>query len=235
MADSQGKFFWTHTYTIYWLIVGIILVLSMTLGNWARCPLDIPQGISIKGDAIPAVIMIISIVATSLFTFIFVLVNVLESQIFRGKRHQLRALLVLAVLSGAFSYFIASDYYSAASDARLCAPDALAKLSNESNSFTRFLRDYHLMIFIIFYLAIDFLVWVTSSEDSDKNLFGGIVIFIDIPILVTITFVTLAVQPVLGQRGFYIFEAGVISFQLFAGSLFAVGLEYFDKRIRSTT
>jgi hypothetical protein len=88
---------------------------------------------------------------------------------------------------------------------------------------------FHLIIYVFLYSWMDLIVARASDSEDKRHLFCSIVTFIDGPILATMCFITIIVRPILNSD-IYIFESGVISFQLVVGSLAVVGLEYFEGR-----
>lgn len=188
------------------------------------------RSITIDSDRLPAVIILYAIIVTTIWSYIFLLWPIAENRTFKGQHWCIRYLFQgLLVLSFIVSLGLSIYYFLAASDPSLTAVDSLKELAKIAGPFANFARAIHLVFFIFVYSLIDLLIAHASKGKSGEGRFASIFWFIDIPIFLTMLFVTTILGRILDDKSFYIFEAGVVSFQLIAGSLSVVGLEYFDE------
>jgi cytochrome b561 len=91
-----------------------------------------------------------------------------------------------------------------------------------------FLEELHPLLFVGIFTAMDFAVALFFQDEGVRRRFSNVVIFIDLPILVSFSFIEFLLRPYLHGH-FQIMEAGVVASQLIAGSLSAMGMSVLER------
>ena len=238
MLIDRGWSFLTNRQTIYWIgvISGLILILALRR--------DIPliffgATIPISENTIPGIIIAVSILATALWSYAFLLLPIHNTEeTFRDKPTCKVVFFLLCYGTLIAAFLLVFVYGIALKDgAHEFGYSAIRKTFAEAGGPGILLHEYHLIAFVAVYTAMDSLVAVACTNERQKRQFADVVIFVDLPILLSMAFVQFVLKPKIGLS-FHIFEAGVVSFQLIAGSLSVIGFEVLEDRVdqaRGTT
>lgn len=228
MLLARGRYFLVHKQTIYWGAVS--LVFAAYILRAVPLPIGFGRQLTVSSQTIPALIVMFAIGATSVWSYWFLNVPMIKRTFNDSSFSSIsfHVLFGLSVIGSGILFFVYL-YAVAVSDANNATPHVLDEVFAQLGPIGNALHTVHLMLFVGIYTMMDWIAARCAGDDDDRNLFSSIVMFVDVPILITMLFVTFVLRPAL-QGYAYFFEAGVISFQLIAGSLAVVGLEYFEKR-----
>jgi hypothetical protein len=233
MLLDRGLSFVRHRQIRFWAFWLIVLALGVRLTS--EIPLFFFQrSIKVNENTIPGIVIVFAIFTTAAWSYKYLLVPVLqmEKEIFDDKPISKFVFNVLFGTSLAVSVFIFFVYcYALTGPASTSGAAAVKQAFFDVNSVAGpFLDDYHLIIFVLLYTAMDIIVAVGSINQGVKRRFSDIVVFVDLPILFSMVFIGIILRPMIGLQ-FYYFEAGVVSFQLIFGSLSVIGFDVLEDRI----
>lgn len=228
MLIARGRYLLVHKQTWYWGA----LCLAFTLYIVLKMPLRVGFGkqLTISSQTIPALIVMFAISSTSIWSYWFLLAPVVRTFKRQGSLSSVtfQCLFWTANVSSAI-LFVVYGYSVVVSDVHNGTQHVLDDVFAQLGVIGNILHSIHLVLFVGIYTLMDWIVARFGDDDDDRAMFSSVVMFVDVPILLTMIVITTVLRPALGGYA-YFFEAGAISFQLIAGSLAVVGLEYLEKR-----
>jgi hypothetical protein len=231
MLSDRGWPFIKNFQTIYWMfVISVFVAVLLTRSDVPLFIYDLK--IPIAEETLPGLIIAFSILVTAIWSYIFLLLPMHKTkETFYGKPTCKIVFFFLCYFTLVAAIFLFVVYCVALKgNASEVSYAAIRKVFSEASPYGSFLHEHHLILFVLLYTIMDGLVAVACTDERQKRQFADVVIFVDIPILLSMAFIEFVLKPRIGSS-FYLFQAGVVSFQLIAGSLSVIGLEVLEDRI----
>jgi hypothetical protein len=238
MIRERTLSFFKRDQTIYWIVCLSLFALSVHF--LPMLPLIFGRKIIINEHTLPGLVIAFSFTVTAIWSYWFLLLPIHDMR--KTLFHEMPACKLvffsLFYFSIGVSLFLLYVYCVALAEALphlgtppVSAANAVRQAFADSiPNIGSLLNDYHLLLFVGLYSAMDAIVAFACENGKQKRQFFDVLIFIDIPIFLTMIFILFVLKPRLGEN-FYFFEAGVVSFQLIAGSLSAIGFAVLEDSI----
>lgn len=187
--------------------------------------------ISVTNEQLPTAILIFSLCASSIYAYWFLLLPVTrQSNIFsRGIERLFQIVFVITLLFSGW-FILHYTHKLALSDELLrCLGKSTSPSTGALVDSLHFVTSYHLLLFVFFYTLLDFVV-IFSTDAVVKSKFKTLVWVIDMPIVISVLFISFVLKDPLGEHFPYV-EAAVLSFLMLSGSLSSIVLETWEIRI----
>ena len=182
---------------------------------------------------IPDFVALLTIMATTLYSFVFLIAPEFDNNrgLYQPGATFLAGLLVLAFTFATLLLSIymdrtflgvsaASQYYSVKMLAALIAP--FVGTVHPGTNYLGVLINFHFIIFVLVFSAIDLSFWTWSPRDSDKKRFKRLCLAIDLPMIIGVLVVVLLKSQMPDPD---VFESGAISLAFILGSAMAYILD----------
>ena len=231
MLFARGAAFFRKFETFYWF--GCLVVLAIVIRFVPELPLPFQHKITINENTIPGIVIAFSILATAIWSYLFLLLPVHSMKdIFDDKptcRYVFNGLYYSLFWASLFLVYVYLEALKGPA-AVLGAAAVKQAFADSVPIFGTLLNDFHLILFVAAYTVMDAIVAEACTDERKRRQFSDVVIFVDLPIFCTMVFIEVFLRPMIGLS-FYYFEAGVVSFQLIFGSLSVVGFDVLEDEI----
>jgi hypothetical protein len=236
----QFKVFIFNKETLFWLFTAGVF--AIVLKFELPVPLFYGHFISINQQTTPGLVLAFALAMTALWSYIFLIIPVYRMKgVFSQMRVRWLVFHITFWFSIALSLFFVGMYLTALADKSPCPNaeiinDGAELILREFRSAVPvvglWLYDLHLIIFVVLYTIMDLMIAHSQADEQTRKKFRNVVVFVDTPIILTMATISFVFHPLLVKQ-FYYFEAGVIAFQLMAGSLSVIAIEMVNEQARS--
>jgi hypothetical protein len=225
--------------TIFWIVCCILFIVLVEIG-WF--PIPFGEAIPFNKYTTAALVIVSSLAVTAVWCYKYLLVPAIKD----GKKHFPKRgwggtfqgifwatiafnLYVLHVYTQALIQINDHGYHGIIYSNEIIKSVFAKSLPYIGWWAGPFFYECHIIIYVLAFTAMDIIISRCTSDAADKRKFTDVVVYVDIPMVSALCIGTFVIRPVMGSIGFYNFEAGMVAFQLTAGSFSVIGLDLVEK------
>jgi hypothetical protein len=237
VVRDRWKAFRTNRETIFWLVCFIVFTGFLLSGTF---PTIFARPIPVTPATTPGIVIIFSLITTAIWCYVFLLLPAIRHQktVFANQSawrlifHFLFWSNIALNLLVLHLYLMGLTNVSSPTDPHSGEQAIRDAFSTTFPTIGIALFNIHLLLYLFMFACMDLIISICSDDPSYKNKFADVLVFVDIPMMGALLFIMLFLEGPLGN-GYYPFEAGMIAFQLIAGSFGVIGLQIVedDKKV----